>query len=275
MEGQKGVLHTEWRQGDFALACGSLLFGDAPETADDGPFAAMLEDEEPAGFVLVSQTCDVVRELDAIPYVAVCPLIKVATESLKSIAAGRQPRFAIVEHAPQNHVADLLRMMSVSKALLPTWAKQSGFSTEQSAIRFARDLERVFGRFAFPDAFNACIAPLTKRIFDKHAKNGEFGQALRSLSELRVFHSADWNATEIEIAFLLILAEQKDRLITPDKIKELFEEAIDGLTWAAPFSLADPSVYVGTYDDFSAREYVESVPLDVNALSFAARMLAA
>lgn len=273
MKGRTGVFHAEWRQGDFALACGPLLFGDAPETPEDGPFSPMLETEDPAGFVVVSQTCDIVRHLESVPYVAVCPLIEVAGRELKSIESGRRPRFALVEHAPENHVADLLRIMSVSKTLLPTWAWQAGFSTEQRAIRFARDMERIFGRFAFPDSFNACIGPLTARIFDKHAKNGDLGKALRSLTELRVFHSADWDAPEVEIAFLLILGKGDDRLMKPESIKKTFEEAIVGLTWTPPFSLASPSVYIGAYEDFSARDYVQSVPLDVHSLSLAAKIL--
>lgn len=274
MTGQTGGLHSEWRQGDFALACGPLLFADAPESLEDGPFLATLADQDPAGFVVVSQTCDIVRDLESAPYVAVCPLIEVVPETLKSIEAGRQPRFASLEHAPQNHVADLLRIMSVSKALLRTWARQPGFSTERSAECFARALERVFGRFAFPDSFNECMSPLTKQIFAKHGKNGDIGKAVRSLEELRVFHSAAWDADAVEIAFLLILAKEKERLVVPEKIKQTFEEAFAGLIWTPPFSLANPSVYLGTYDDFSAREYVQSVPLDVNSLSFSAKMLA-
>lgn len=275
MTGQKGVHHTEWRQGDFALACGSLLFGDTPEAPEDGPMSPALENNDPAGFVVVSQTCDIVREVGYVPYVAVCPLLEVSPETLRSIEAGRQPRFALVEHAPENHVVDLLRIMSVSKGLLSTWVRQIGFSTDRHAIRFARDMERVFGRFAFPEKFNECINPLTKQIFSKHSKNGDLGKALRSLSELRVFHSSSWEAEFIEIAFLLIAAEEDQRIVTMKEIKETFEAALLTLTWAPPFSLADPPVHIGTYDDFSARAYVDSVSLDVNSLSFSTRVLAA
>ena len=47
-------------------------------------------------------------------------------------------------------------------------------------------------------------------------------------------------------------------------------EQAPSLSWQGGFGLGSPPTRTGDYDDFLARDYVESFPLDVNALSFAA-----
>ena len=95
------------------------------------------------------------------------------------------------ENAPEGLVADFGRLMSISKALLSSWKRVDGFSAEAAALNFARGLERAYGRFAFPDAFNESIRPLEDAIKSKFWKEGSpLGKALRSLVELRVRPSA-------------------------------------------------------------------------------------
>jgi hypothetical protein len=264
-------LHKTWRQGDFALAPGPFLFADLPD-AEGELMAAVYDDPDPAGLVVISQTCDVVSTPDKLPTVVVCPLVAVKPEHLDMIARGRAPRFGFIENAPDGLVADLGRLMSISKALLSTWTRVEGFSTEAAATNFARGLERAYGRFAFPDAFNESIRPLEDAIKSKFWKEGSpLGKALRSLVELRVKPSAAWDSKSVGISFFLIFDAHEKRQAEPAVIFTEFESALKGLPWVAPFSLADPGIRIGSYDDFSARDYVESVPLDLNALSFAAR----
>ena len=56
---EKGL--ADWRQGDFALGCGSFLFSGPPdEESAEGVIqeAYFADEEEPVGFVVVSQTCE-------------------------------------------------------------------------------------------------------------------------------------------------------------------------------------------------------------------------
>jgi hypothetical protein len=264
-------LHKKWRQGDFALASGPFLFADLPDESGD-LMAAVFDDPDPAGLVVISQTCDIVSTTDKLPTVVVCPLVAVKPEHLDMIARGRSARFGFIEQAPQGLVADFGRLMSISKALLSNWKRFEGFIDETGLINFARGLERAYGRFAFPDAFNESIRPLEDVIKSKFWKDGSpLGKALRSLAELRVRPSTAWASSPIGITFFLIFDAAEKRVAEPEAIHAEFESALKGLPWIAPFFLADPGIRIGSYDDFSARDYIESVPLDLNALSFAAR----
>jgi hypothetical protein len=263
---------TEWRQGDFALGVGSFLFGDIPDDSDEGGIGAFFEPKDPAGFVVVSQTCDIVSDTGKLAGAAVCPLIEVDPKRIDEIARGRAPRLGFVEHAPEGLVADLARPMTISKQLLSTWKRVRGFTDQTKALEFARSLERVFGRFAFPDAFNDSIGPLLDKINSKYGKpESPLGKALKLLAELRVRPSASWDASDVCVQFLLVVAPREKRVVEPTAIKEAFEAAVKDLPWQGGFGIDDPPVRIGGYDDFLARDYVESFPLDVNALSFAAR----
>ena len=264
--------HTEWRQGDFALGVGSFLFGDITEDADEGGIGAFFDEKDPAGFVVVSQTCDIVSDPGKLPWVAVCPLVDVDSGRIDEIARGSVPRLGFVEHAPDGLVADLARPMTISKQLLSTWKQVVGFTDHVKAIEFARGLERAFGRFAFPNAFNESIRPLEDKIKSKYGKpESPLGKALKSLVELRVRPSASWDSADVRIQFLLIFAHKEKRALEPIAIKDAFDALLKDLPWQGGFSIDDPPVRIGGYDDFLARDYVESFPLDVNALSFAAR----
>jgi hypothetical protein len=265
-----------WRQGDFALGVGTFLFGDVPEEGDSEGIGAFFDDTDTPGFVIVSQTCDIVSDPMKFGFVSVCPLVEVDETRIKEIARGRAPRLGFVEHAPDKLVADLARPMTVSKQLVSSWVRQSGFSDPKKALEFSRCLERAFGRFAFPDAFNESIRPLLNKITSKHEKpESQIGKAFRSIAELRVRPSNDWEAGDVRVQFFLIFESRDKRSLEPDKIKQEFEAAIKDLPWQGGFGLEETPIRIGDYDDFLARDYVESVPLDVNALSFASAYLQA
>ena len=264
--------HKNWRQGDFALNVGSFLYGDVPEEDEEEPIGVVFDDLDPVGLVVVSQTCDIVSPPTKLPTVAVCPLVHVDQARLGEIGRGRAPRFGFVQEAPKGVVADFGRPMSVSKELLSRWSRQSGFTDESKALKFAQGLERAFGRFAFPDMFNESIRRLDSKIKSKYDKvDSPFGKAVRSIEEIRVRPSAAWDAADVGVTFLLFFKHAELREMQPLAIKKQFEEVVKGLDWQGPFRLSDPAVRIGDHDDFSAREYKESVPLDVNALSFASR----
>ena len=233
---------------------------------------AYFDKEDPPGFVVVSQTCDIVSDPDKNPWVVVCPLVKVDSARTSEIERGGVPRFAIVENAPEGHVAELGRHLTINKSLLVTWQRRQGFGDPAQALEFARSLERCFGRFAFPDAFNSSIAPLLKKLKGGYGKeNAKMGRVARSLAELRVRPSPAWRSVEVRVRFFMILKSESKREAKIEEVSSAFEALLSNLSWQGGFQVDDPPLQIGTYDDFLARDYIESFALDINALSFAAR----
>ena len=262
---------AEWQQGDFTLDCGDLLFLDLPEGEGD-PYEPVF-DEGIEGCVVISQTCDIVRKVEILHNVTVCPLVEVNPQRKSDIEKGQAPRYGLIDNVPEGTVADFSRAMSVSKNLLVTWERKRGCSDEKHGIEFARSLERFFGRFAFPDAFNESLKSLRKAIYSKHEKNSDLGAALRSIRELRAYPHADWNAEDaIPVTFFIILESDEEREVKDrNAIANAISDKFTGIEWHGPFSLHDPGLYLTTLSDITAAEYLNSYPLDLNALSYARR----
>lgn len=54
---QESILRA-WRQGDFAAGVGPFIYGDLSSDPDETGLEAYFDETDPAGFVVVSQTCD-------------------------------------------------------------------------------------------------------------------------------------------------------------------------------------------------------------------------
>lgn len=262
---------AEWQQGDFALTCDEFLFLDLAEDGED-PYEPVF-DEGVGGCVVISQTCDVVREINILPNVTVCPLVKIDAQRRVDIEKGLAPRYGLLDNLPDDTVADFSRAMSVSKKLLVTWKRERGCTDEKLAVEFAGSLERFFGRFAFPDAFNESLKSLRKAIYSKHEKNSDLGRALRSIREIRVHPHASWTDDKsVPVTFLVILEEQIDREVeSRDEILKAVSDKFTGIEWNHPFEPHDNGLYLTTLSDMTASEYLNSYPLGLNALSYARR----
>lgn len=266
---------VEWQQGDFSLDCGEFWFRDvdAPiegtdETTDFG------YDPEVAGFVVISQTCDIVRDPSVVPYVTICPLITVSDQTLSQLEKGVSPRNCFLANCPENIVADLSRAMSVSKELLVTWERKRGCRNSVEQLELARALEGVFGRFAFPDDFVASVGKFRRAVIETYSKdNSELGRAFRSISEFRVLPHEDWSAEDnVPVTFIAVLDELENReLKDRSKIAQIVENKLKSIKWVGVFSLHEDALVTGTYGDLTAADYINSFPLELNSLSFARR----
>ena len=275
-EGNEDLLTrlAEWQQGDFSLDCGDFLFRglSKPIDGDKDDGGAML-DSEPSGFVVISQTCDVVREPKRVPYVSVCPLVSVDEKRISEIERGQAPRFGFLSGAANGMAVDFSRTMSVTKELLVSWRQNRGCKDESQQLEFARALETFFGRFAFPDGFVKSVASLRKVILSKYSKETDFRKALRSIREMRVHPHANWSdKTLVPVTFIAVLDdEDKRELVDPEAIKEQIIPKIDAIKWEDPFVLHEDRLRLATLADMTAADYLNSYPLDVNSLSFARR----
>lgn len=205
---------ASWRQGDFVLGEHWFLFrtdAKRPLTSDAAIAAGMdgdVVEVEVCGFVIITQTCDIVRRCGGRPFVEVCPLVKVDDTTFHEVEFGRRPNYAFVPGAAQQQlVADLDRVMTIEKSVVAGWVRVEGCTTDADTRRLSRALARKRARMAFPDDFVAAASKLTSRLSSKHDKDSDEGRALRSLREIRVQASPSWDADRIELMFFFIRNE--------------------------------------------------------------------
>ncbi|MQA89432.1 MAG: hypothetical protein GEU90_04245 [Gemmatimonas sp.] len=261
----------EWRQGDCALgemwlfsriAPAAPLTQEASTAADEGVDIA---ETEVSGFMVATQTCDIVRACGDRPFVEVCPLVGVDAGQLQHVQRGRFPRYAFVPALIDRMlVADLDRVMTVEKAVLAEWARISGSNSDEEARRLSLSLARKRARVAFPDDFVELTAALSDRLSGKHGKNSDEGRALRGLREIRVQAAPSWNADEVDLFFWFIRNEDE-----PTFEDKSWDQYLDGWMARVPPSGRFNSIggVVVTLEDLTAQEYVESDPLDLDHLS--------
>ncbi len=263
---------AEWQQGDFSLDCGDFVYGDL---SDDGETLEAYFEEGIIGYAVVSQTCDIVRDPNKsdIKNVSVCPLVKIISARLSDIEKGQAPRFGLLQAVPKNTVVDFSRVMSISKKLLVKWDRKRGCLSEKDQIEFAYSLKQFFGRYAFPDGFNDSLSSFQKAVKSKYAKDSDLGKTVRSIRELRVYPHSDWNNSEcVPITFIVILEDDDVReLKDTNTISKLIKSKIDLIKWIKPYELHERAIHMAKLSDLTAAEYLNSFPLDLNALSYAKR----
>jgi len=268
----KGIDATlrNWRQGDCALGKSWFLFRldvEAPLTREAIEAAAQGVDAgeaEVRGFMIATQTCDIVRSCIDRPYIEVCPLVEVDSESMKDIQRHRRPAYAYVPGvADQRLVADLDRVMTVEKAVLAKWSRTRGCWTDGDVRQLGLALARKRRRVAFPDDFVNFARPLVRRLRSKHAKRSTEGEALRNLREIRVRATPSWEDDKIEIMFYFI--PNDDSASRQRGWDVHLESWLDRLDASGRFVAVDGIIQ--SLDDLSARDYVESDPLDLDDLT--------
>ncbi len=103
-----------WTQGDYVLGEHWFVYRyniDQPltETSEDTAEQKIdLAEEEVKGFVVVTQTCDIVRSCKSRPFVEVVPLVEVDEQKLLEIKKARRPHYAYIPSTEKDSlVADL------------------------------------------------------------------------------------------------------------------------------------------------------------------------
>jgi hypothetical protein len=146
------------------------------------------------------------------------------------------------------------------------WERKPGFSSEELQRKFAYALERKFGRFAFPDAFNAAITKFNNYIREKHGKDSDIGKALATLKEVRVRATPNWDANPAEILFYFLFEPAQLQLMRTELTK-----LVDKIAWGDSYRWEMDNKYIlVALDDITGRDYAESVALDYYALTLAA-----
>jgi hypothetical protein len=261
----------KWCQGDYVLGEQWFIQRFNPkrpltdESKDVAEKEVDLAESEVRGFVVVTQTCDIVRSCASRPFIEVVPLLEVNEKDLHDIQRGRRPQYAYIPGAAEHRlVADLDRVMTVEKAVVAEWERKAGCSDDREVRALGQALARKRVRFAFPDDFTELARKLQGRLQDKHDKASLEGEALRALREIRVRAAPSWNDTEIELMFWFIRHEEQVQFQGTGWEQQLTK-------WLAliPESGRFKSIegLVATLEDMTAKEYVESDPLDLDHLS--------
>lgn len=260
-----------WRQGDCVvgehwfvhrLDLNTPLTEEAVDAAAEG---IDLVETEVRGFVIVSQTCDVVRSCVERPYVEIAPLVEVDTGELRTVERARRPRYAFVPCLRERAlVGDLDRIMTVEKAVVAGWERVSGCVTDTERRDFVQALARKRTRFAFPDDFTALASKLQSRLQEKHDRLSVEGESLRALREIRVRAAPSWDDVAIDVMLWFIRNDDE-----PDfKVRnwdQLLEDWLRLVPATGRFRTVDGVVM--TLDNLTARDFVESDPLDLDHLS--------
>lgn len=261
----------DWRQGDCVLGEHWFLFRTdthrplTPEAASASAEGIENVEVEVKGFMLVTQTCDLVRSCRGRPFVEVSPLVEVDEHIHREIERGRRPNYAFIAGlADEGLVADLDRVMTVEKSLVAGWARVPGCGRDEEARRLALALARKRARTAFPDDFVALATSLKERMSLKHDKGSDEGRALRALREIRVRAAPSWDADRVHVHYWFIRNDDQSSFEN-----EGWEVYLKQWLARTPPSgrFFEVTGTVQGLDDLTARDYVESDPLDLDHLS--------
>lgn len=213
-----------WRQGDvvddiYALrlvdlkrpltpASEALRITEGLQLADsskENPELAVLDTVEPLGYVIISQTCDVVRSVSDQPHFQACPIVEIPDGLISQVRKSESTRIVWLPALNRNVGADLTRTFSAEKSVLVGQNLRHGVETDEEIRNFAMVVARRFGRFAFPDDLHTSLHAMRTRLISKHKKNSDEGAALRNIHQIRAEALPGWNATSVEIVLHFIL----------------------------------------------------------------------
>lgn len=269
----------EWRQGDVVLGAdlpalhlthlempatpeAEELAAEAGEAGDPLDLAVVSRDFE--GFMIVSQTCDIVRGIATREFVELSPLVKVPQAKLNQVRRGRMPRYLSCSGlGEQALAADLDQVTTIEKSLLVRYNanRVRGVADDVEARRLASALARKRARAALPDNFVTYLAPLQKRVKDKHDKATEEGTFLSTMREIRVVADPDWASDPTDVTMLFLFE-------TLDEVPADAHAQVDALLGYLPASdRYQMSGRALSLEELTAALYVGSDALDLDALS--------
>ena len=205
---------TALRQGDV-LNCSRV-----PVVEDDGVVGWIAT---PGGVVVVSQTCDLVREDP--PHVTVALLKHLDTSEARNARDGKQPRYVPMPRISPDSFADLDTVASLTKAYAAKLPVVEGIEDDTGARRFGQLVGRRFSRFAFPDDVTYWIEPLKRIAESKHDKPlSAEGRAFNQVSELRLESANGWSTPPLILRLSIILKEGTLPTFPDDLVPEMDDE---------------------------------------------------
>jgi len=269
---------AEWRQGDIVFldalpfyylsdstSPSSLESGVSAQTTDARVTEFKIAAAKVVGWVILTQTCDVVRSCRSRPYIEVAPLVKVSEEILDDARRFKRFNFAYIPAAaPLELAADLSRTMTVEKAVIAGLPRTPGWTKDKEIVEIADAFARKWRRFAFPDDFNVAVRDLLQHIKRRHDRQSRVGFHLRALAEIRVMASPSWDSDRVSLRLLFIISDEP---ADTDFDWPTFVGECNGMIDTSGRFTTREAV-ARKLDDLTAREYSLSQHLELDHLSY-------
>jgi hypothetical protein len=207
---------SSWRQGDIIS-----IVGIGTSDADLVP----PPDDEFPHWVLLTQTCDVVRAVADKPRIQISPLVTDDPRHVKRSQHGHRPNLVHIPGGGENAFAAMDRMQSVPKAFLLGRRRTPGVATPDESRRLARSLGRYFSRFPFPDHVSASLRALESVFRDKYDHpHSPQGELLEHLQQVRAQPlDGEWSdqTSQVSLAFIFAPGVVPDLAEPPDAQEDI------------------------------------------------------
>jgi hypothetical protein len=265
---------ADWRQGDVAFDLDWTVHAYDPAlpltpqslAAEPSSPPGLVRSQHP-GLVLISQTCDIVRDSLTHPLVLVAALVELDEQRAVEARAGKRARYAHVPGAGRNLFADLDYVMTIEKALLLPGMRTRGCRTPDELRAFGRAVGLRFSRFPFPDDVTASLAPLRARLTRRRRSQTDEGRAIRVLQEIRASATPSWDAAEFDVTLLFMPPSRQEAFAAVPE--PAWPALLD--SWLGLCTLTGAVRSIGgtivPLDELSAREYLDSDALDLDHLT--------
>ena len=244
---------AEWEQGDIA-------------EPPSGTTVSVPGSEAIERLAVLTQTCDIRRSVAERSFLSLAPIVRLEGTNAALAARGRSPQFAPLLLDGETVFADLDRIVTVQKPDLVDWHRTPGVVNAEDGRRFANCCGRKFARAAFPNDLASALDKFRKRVIKKHGKCSREGAALDLLEDIRVTGTPSWDAPEIDV-FVLFCPASEEELVAfgARELEQLAQSWLDLCVPHGAIRSIDGSVI--PLDQLSARDYVDSDPLDLGHLS--------
>jgi len=262
------------RQGDvieigaiaWLASAGAPLTPQSVEASGDGISCVVAEADR---MVVVSQTCDVVRDCGQRPFVLLARVTTLDEPAAGEARRGHRPRYVALPGLGDRAFADLDLVIGIEKSAFLGVGATRGLPDVDAQRRFGIAAGRVLSRFAFPDDLVVALRALVARVRQKHAKDSPEGRAVAVLEDIRVTGSPSWDAEQVDVFITFAPATRADaNAVMTD---QEWDELVDSwLRQAEPFeSIRTIDGAMIPLEEMTALEYLESDALDLDYLSWA------
>ena len=183
--------------------------------------------EAPDGVVVISQTCDAIRDST----IQVAPIVQLDDERAEQARVGRRLQYVPLRHHDVMKFADLGHIVTISRDQVDgcqtTDQIETGIADLKDERLFRSLVGHRFSRFPFPDQVTEWCRPLTDTVAPKarHADTKAEGARLNEIKEIRCTVLRNWSQPpfDLQLDFLVepgVLPEP-DRELTSQEKREL------------------------------------------------------
>jgi hypothetical protein len=177
----------------------------------------------PEGVVIVSQTCEIVR--DQRLFVHVAPRVQQAGTTSSQARKGRMPRYAHLPRLGDNDFVALDRLYSIHKGVVADAERIPTVQGAREATIFSQAVGRYFSRFAYPDEVNEYLDPLAKHVMEKAGKpNSAEGKLIEDIVQLRLRSVNGWEDAPYDLQLFVIVNATALPMFPNDELPPFDEE---------------------------------------------------